>query len=107
MVCNEMYKPYDRKLSLRDLMYMGRTEVSCYRVVGTNNYIALTNQWGRCADGYDMINIIEERKTPLYKQAMAMQMGRMPQLTTKTHKTFRIQQVERQNNVMYDFYIVR
>ena len=103
----EVRKPYNRKLSLRDLMRTGNINVALYEVIGcVDTYVALQDVNGRSLSNIDELVIVEEHKVPLYKQAMDMQMGRKPQTMSQTRKILRLKQIAPKEK-LYDVYIAR
>jgi hypothetical protein len=101
----EVRKPYHRLLTLHELGHNEAGEVGLYRVLGyTEKYVALQDTYGRALCGVVELVITEKHKVPLYKQAMAMQMGKKPKTTTQTQRILKLQQIEPMN-VKYDMYI--
>lgn len=105
----EVRKPFQRLLTAQDIIYNG-LNVSLYRVIGYNEkFVALSDGYGRCLDGVMELVINEKHKVPLYKQAMNMQMGKVPKTMTQSRKILRLQQISPETGMRfkYDYYVAR
>ena len=106
----EVSQPYNRLLQVHDFIYIGNMNVAFYKVIGCNNkFVALQDQYGRSLNNITELVVNESHKTPLYKQAMDMQMGRRPKAVTQSRKILRLKQIELDYKLGYkfNFYIAR
>ena len=103
----EVSKPYMRLLSMNDF-YNANLNVAFYEVIGSNRtrYIALQDPMGRPLTNITELVISDKKKVPVYKQAMAMQMGQIPKTIVSSQRIIRVRQIK-PIPVTYDFYIAR
>ena len=88
-------------------IYRGNRAVSFYRVLNANNmFVALMNEQGFPARGITDLEVRNKKKVPVYKQAMDMQMGRIPKSTTVSSKTYHLQEIT-PIKALYHLYAVR
>ena len=70
-----------------------RNAIALYKNKDSNRHIAIHLRNGKHAEGISSVTIVENHKVPVYKQAMAMQMGKIPR--TNEVRPLRTARVER------------
>ncbi len=98
--------PYRRLITIDDIQ-RACLNVAAYQVYGSNKYIALSDE-----RGLPLLNITEliatdEHKVPIYKQAMDLQMDRVPKTVTQTQKVIRLVPTDRIIGNKFSYYIGR
>lgn len=100
---------FNRELSLREISNINMN-VALYKAIDTGRHVALTNQNGMALNHITELVIEEDIKTPLYKQAMAMQLGQNPhKYDRKMRKVLRLKQLSEDDKLdyMYKVYMAR
>ena len=88
-------KPYMRDLTLNELMQNRLMNVALYTALDYNDkYYAIQDSFGNPLENITELVVTDKHKVPLWKQSMAMQMGKIPKSTTESRKIIRVKRIE-------------
>ena len=94
---------YRRTTTVSEMIATNSTNFALYVVLGTNRHVAVQNQHRMPLSGLTEIVIPEEHKTPLYKQAMELQMGKRPKTVDISRKIIQIRQISADDDRGYTY----
>lgn len=97
-------KLYDGKVNEHRISY----NVAYYHVIGTPIFLAITNERNEAFDDLNELIVTETQRQPLYKQIMAINMGRKPK-DIQNNRVFRLKQIDptEYGGQYYEVYMAR